>query len=299
MYVCDAVEMFLQDCKVRDLAPKTLSFYEYVLGGLTAHLGDDAELPAIAAGLRSHLANLRDQPGRRGTPLSPHTRHAHYRGLRAFCRFLHTEGLSDEIRLPAVRQPRANIQPLSPTQVRSILISFNTTRFTGFRDYTLTWLLFDCGIRLAEVAGLELKDVDFDSRGLTVTGKGNQTRWVAFGRKTKEKLWEYLKVRKLRAAESESALFITQGGRQLTPRGVQMIFRRVGQRVGIDGVRISPHTFRHSFALAYIGNGGDAFSLQKLMGHADMATTAKYVHMSTRDLKRQHEKFSPGDRGLS
>ena len=91
-------------------------------------------------------------------------------------------------------------------------------------------------------------------------------------------------------------LFLTEQGKALTSRAIQLVFKRLGKKIHLDGVRLSPHTLRHSFALAYIENGGDPFSLQRILGHTNQETTSKYVNMARTNVKSQHSKYSPGER---
>ena len=91
-------------------------------------------------------------------------------------------------------------------------------------------------------------------------------------------------------------LFLTQRGTTLSPRGVQIVFRSLKKKLNLDGRKLSPHLLRHSFALAYIENGGDPFSLQRILGHTDQTTTSKYVNMARSNVKAQHSKYSPGEK---
>ena len=180
--------------------------------------------------------------------------------------------------------------------MRKALTSFNTNRFTGIRNQTILLLFLDTGMRLAELSGIDLSEINFDEGFILVHGKGRKERWVPFGREAKKALWSYIKQRAKVADQAESALFVTQDGSRFKPRGIQMVFKRLGKKLNLKGVRFSPHTFRHSFSLAYIEAGGDPFSLQRILGHSTQAMTAKYVHMAKSNVKAQHNKFSPGDR---
>ena len=95
---------------------------------------------------------------------------------------------------------------------------------------------------------------------------------------------------------TNSYLFLTRRGTTLSPRGIQIVFRSLKKKLNLDGRKLSPHLLRHSFALAYIENGGDPFSLQRILGHTDQTTTAKYVNMARSNVKAQHSKYSLGER---
>ena len=105
-----------------------------------------------------------------------------------------------------------------------------------------------------------------------------------------------MKKRALIDVNTNPYLFLTEQGKPLTSRAIQLVFKRLDKKIKLDGVRISPHIFRHSFALAYIENGGDPFSLQRILGHSNQETTSKYVNMARSNVKAQHSKYSPGER---
>ena len=119
-------------------------------------------------------------------------------------------------------------------------------------------------------------------------------KWGA-GQSTIKCLWNYIKKRDVIDVNTNPYLFLTQRGTTRSARGVQIVFRSLKKK-DLVGVRLSPHLLRHSFALAYIENGGDPFSLQRILGHTDQTTTSKYVNMARSNVKAQHSKYSPGER---
>ena len=129
-----------------------------------------------------------------------------------------------------------------------------------------------------------------------VHGKGAKDRYVPIGRSTIKCLWNYIKKRAVIDVNTNPYLFITQTGTTLSARGIQIVFRSLKKKLNLDGRKLSPHLLRHSFALAYIENGGDPFSLQRILGHTDQTTTSKYVNMARSNVKSQHSKYSPGER---
>jgi integrase/recombinase XerD len=229
--------------------------------------------------------------------LSPSTYHTLFRGLGAFTRFLHQEGyVKDEIRLPKVKQPHTGISPLNQSQMKAILHSFDTKTYLGLRNYTIVRLFLDTGMRLSELSQLQLMDVNLEDGFVMVHGKGGKDRYVPIGREMVKCLWKYMKKRALIDVNTNPYLFLTEQGKPLTSRAIQLVFKRLDKKIKLDGVRISPHIFRHSFALAYIENGGDPFSLQRILGHSNQETTSKYVNMARTNVKSQHSKYSPGER---
>jgi len=295
MLIQEAHAIFLADRRVNGCTPATLAFYEYTIGSLVSFVqeqcGEDIEISEISGYINPFFISLQERD------FSPHTCHTCFRAIRTFTRFIHAESyIEKKVKLPGIKAPQSVIRPISPEQMSKALCSFNTRRFTGLRNQTILRLFFDTGMRLSELAGIELPEMNFDEGFILIYGKGGKERWIPFGKETKKALWRYVKRREKIACVDESAVFVTQSGTKITPRGVQMIFRRLGKKLNLEGIRFSPHTFRHSFALAYIENGGDPFSLQRILGHSSQAMTAKYINMARSNVKAQHSKFSPGDR---
>jgi integrase/recombinase XerD len=229
--------------------------------------------------------------------LSPSTYHPLFRGIRAFTRFLHQEEyVEKEIRLPKIKQPHTAISPLTPRQMRKVLHSFNSNTYLSLCNYTIVRLFLDTGMRLGELSRLQLNELNLEDGFVMVHGKGEKDRYVPIGREMVKCLWRYMKRRALTDVNTSSYLFLTQKGRPLTSRAIQLVFRRLGKKIDLDGVRLSPHTLRHRFALAYIENGGDPFSLQRILGHTNQETTSKYVNMARSNVKSQHSKYAPGER---
>jgi site-specific recombinase XerD len=291
MQLQQAYETFIADKRINGCSKETIRFYNYSIGRLLSFVQKDrvVETDDLGPRINPYFLYLHE------SGLSPHSIQALFRGTRAFTRFLLAEGfIESAIRLPRIKPTTSVIKPLSVDQMRTILTSIDTSDFVGLRNWTLLRLFFDTGMRLGEVCRLDTSHVNLDDGFVLVHGKGGKERWVPVGREMKKALWAYMKRRTLCARLGEPALFVQQDGTRLSPRGVQMFFKRL--KIKLDGVRFSPHTLRHSFALSYIENGGDPFSLQRILGHSTQAMTAKYVNMARSNIKAQHDRFSPGDR---
>jgi site-specific recombinase XerD len=163
-------------------------------------------------------------------------------------------------------------------------------------------LLYDTGIRLAELCGLRLGDFDRKRGLLTVKGKGSKERRIALGNNCLRNLLYYLDRHRPDEEEltewgsgGEDHLFLSETRLPLTKNGVTLLFARLRKRAGITDKRVSPHIFRHSFAIRYLVLGNDPFSLQELLGHEDMATVKNYTHMNDETIQAQKRKYSPGD----
>ena len=160
----------------------------------------------------------------------------------------------------------------------------------------LITLLLDTGLRVSELADLRLDDVIADGF-LRVRGKGNKERLVPLGSVSHRRLTEYVSRDRPRPiAAFVDHLFLARDGRPMTAVAVKHAFRRIGARAGLAGVRTNPHTFRHTFAKLYLVNGGDLFSLQRILGHTTLDMVRRYVDLDAGDVKRIHVQASPVDR---
>ncbi|NSW76936.1 MAG: tyrosine-type recombinase/integrase, partial [Candidatus Atribacteria bacterium] len=129
---------------------------------------------------------------------------------------------------------------------------------------------------------------------ITVVGKGEKEREVYMGKTLKKEMSRWLKMRGF--FPYEDRVFVTRDGRPLKKRGVEQILRRLSKKAGIEGVRCSPHTLRHTFATNFVRNGGDVFTLQRILGHANIETCMIYVHMSGKHIQESMLRYSPVDR---
>jgi site-specific recombinase XerD len=231
----------------------------------------------------------------------PATVHAYYRILRALCTFLLEEGLLKENPLKNVKPPRVpndQIQPLSSEQVQAMLDVARRSR-SPERNVAVILLLVDTGMRVSELTALTVGDADRGTGELTVTGKGNKKRRVYMGTNARRAVWKYLETDR-RSAYPDEPLFVSVGGHQhgagLSHTGVHEIVRKAGDGARITGVRCSPHTLRHTFAINFLRGGGDLFELQQLMGHTDLTVLRRYVALAEADLAQAHRAASPADR---
>ena len=295
-----AVELFEMRCRSLNLSPETIVWYEKVLRGFIVFLDTlpDRPLPRNTKPLhvRAYLDYLHGKTTKVGRKVAPGSVKRFYVGLKTFFGFLARERviLSDPMALvEKPRAPKVIIRSLSPEQVQALLRQPDTRTFTGLRNWTMFLLMLDSGLRLSELLAIKTADIDWAGNGITVMGKGAKERTIYFGSAAKKALWDY----KQRRGDTPGvdALFVDQFGRTVKKRWLQQVLARYGRKASIEGVRVSPHTLRHSFAVSYILNGGDAFSLQRLLGHSSMETVKIYVGLANRDVALQHRRFSPMD----
>jgi integrase/recombinase XerD len=165
------------------------------------------------------------------------------------------------------------------------------TTFTGIRNYVMMLTLLDTGIRLKELAKLQVTDVLLDEGSLRINhGKGRKSRLVPIERIAASELKHYLLER---GNLEHNTLWVNLDNKPFLPGGIRTMIARYCQSAKIKDIQCSSHTFRHTFAKKYLLNGGDVFTLKSIMGHAQIETTELYVELFASDLKAQHEKFSP------
>ena len=172
------------------------------------------------------------------------------------------------------------------------LLDFTAKEPLEKRDLALMELFYSSGLRLAELVGLDLHDLDLADRTVRVTGKGRKVRIVPVGRKAVAALEAWLGARTGLAAEGEMAVFTGRGGRRMGPRAVQARVAWWARRQGLP-IHLHPHLFRHSFASHLLESSQDLRGVQELLGHADIATTQVYTHLDFQHLARIYDQAHP------
>lgn len=161
----------------------------------------------------------------------------------------------------------------------------------ALRDHAMLEVLYGSGVRVAEICGADVDDLDFGSRTLRVMGKGSKERMVPFGLPAAQSVESWLALRSSLAREGEHALFVGERGRRIDPRVVRQVVMRVSDAAGVPV--IAPHAMRHSAATHVLEGGADLRSVQELLGHANLATTQRYTHVSVERLRSTFEQAHP------
>ncbi|WP_427036591.1 tyrosine-type recombinase/integrase [Cytobacillus pseudoceanisediminis] len=231
--------------------------------------------------------------------LSPVTVNIRIRTLRAFLRFCYKEDyiqhpIHEDLKI--LRTPQDLIESFTIEEIRMLLSVINKESYTGFRDALIIQFLLDTMVRVSELVAIKKENVQLNDGFIkleAIETKTRRARLIPLSVRTIAILKEYLKETK--EFESEY-LFLTYEGKSLSADTVRWSLRQIGEAAGITNKRVSPHTFRHTGALMYIMNGGDPFSLQKILGHTHMNMVRKYIQMTDMDVKEQHNVFSPLNR---
>lgn len=221
--------------------------------------------------------------------------------LRTFFRFLIREGKITDNPLTGISGPKSGRSIpvfLTVDEVFSLLESPNYTDPFEDRDRAILELLYSTGVRVAELVSRDIKDLDFESEMLRVTGKGNKERIVPVGRPAIEAIRAWLPERediinkpKGRQVECE-AVFINGRGGRLTTRSVERFVAKYAARAGLRQA-VTPHALRHSFATHLLEMGADLRSVQELLGHASLSTTQRYTHLTLDHLSEVYDKAHP------
>ncbi len=214
--------------------------------------------------------------------------------IRSFYHFLLREGGAENNPALDVRAPKAPRRLPSALDVDQVarLLKHVGDDPLELRDQAMMELMYSSGLRLSELIGLNLGDVDLEDGLVRVTGKGRKTRDVPVGRLAREAVRRWLKARPELAALEENALFVGARGTRLGPRAVQQRLRQWAMRQGLDQ-RLHPHMLRHSFASHMLESSGDLRAVQELLGHADISTTQVYTHLDFQHLAKVYDVAHP------
>jgi len=187
---------------------------------------------------------------------------------------------------PKLDKPLPNF--LSEEEVSRLVEAPSLEEISGLRDRAILETLYSTGMRVSELVGLEVRDVDFLSNMVKVLGKGKKERLLPIGEPALRILRRYLEKRQ----SSSPVVFLNKNGTRLTGRGIRNILNKYIHRVSAKE-HISPHTLRHSFATHLLNRGADLRSVQELLGHASLSTTQIYTHLTTDRLKAVYDKAHP------
>ncbi|MGA3118131.1 MAG: site-specific tyrosine recombinase XerD [Syntrophobacteraceae bacterium] len=232
-----------------------------------------------------------------GPSFSPRSRARRLAVLRTFFRFLEKRGLIESNPALLVQFPKLGPQlpkALTAAQIESLLEQPDLTKTLGQRDRAMFELLYACGLRVSELAELQLRQVVLQPGYLTVRGKGGKERLVPMGELAAECLKTYLEDGRLKLLKLGfiPEVFINARGESISRQGIWKIIKSSARKAGIT-INITPHMLRHSFATHLLENGADLRSLQVMLGHADIATTQIYTHVARERLKEIHRKYHP------
>jgi integrase/recombinase XerC len=226
--------------------------------------------------------------------LSPKSTQRLLSSWRSFFTYQQRHNLRDNNPVTGVQAPKADKKlpkHLDTEQIDHLLEQpIDQSDPLQVRDLAMLELTYSSGLRLSELAGLQLTDVDLQDASLRVTGKGNKTRLLPLGSKAKNAIQNWLKQRHLLTKGGNQSLFISQRGTSITPRSIQ---QRTAKMATHQGLKLHPHMLRHSFASHMLQSSGDLRAVQELLGHADISTTQVYTHLDYQHLAQVYDQAHP------
>lgn len=301
----EALDLFIAEKKLERRSDKTIKSYTQVLGKFCEWFADSKYNELNEEAIREYVRYMTfdkvkwdDHPTNHSTQKGVSARSINniIRVLRVFFNFLINRRYISTNPAEGVKfQTEANdtFEVFTDDDVVRLLSAPNIKTFIGFRDYVMMLILIDTGLRIGELTSLRIKDVDFTLRQITIRGetnKSNRTRILPLSKKTVEEiksLADYINV------ELDDYLFLTSFGERYNADTFAKMLKKYAKKVEVTDVRVSPHTFRHYFAIKYLRSGGNSFSLMKILGHTDISMTQRYVKYAETDVKENHQVASP------
>ncbi|MCH7932375.1 MAG: site-specific tyrosine recombinase XerD [Gemmatimonadetes bacterium] len=278
----------------RGLSPLTVSAYGRELEKFIAFAKTKGRRDPLSVGgddLRDYVFHLGD------LGLAPTSVRRAQSSLRTYFGFLLEEGVvesdpTEGLHSPRVARPLPSV--LNPAEVSALLEAPHLDSPVYWRDRAILEFLYATGVRVSELVGLRLTDVDLEEGLCTVFGKGSKERMVPFGRPACVALSRYLRgVRPaLEKGKGGGCVFLNQRGHPLSRTAVWKIVKVAARSVGIKR-KVSPHVLRHTFATHLLEGGADLVAVQELLGHADISTTQIYTHLDRKYLRDMHRRYHP------
>ena len=293
------VKMFLIYQESRNLSPATIDWYKYLTADFITYCNDNA----------IQIESMKTPEARQWVNWLQKGEDNHYKGNSINCHiraiktmfnyFMEDEYLEKNpfAKVMQIKTDKVIIHTFEQEEIKNMLAQLNGKGFYDLRDNLMLRIMYDTGLRVSEIINLKITDVDTDKNLVKVFGKGHKERMVPFGRSVKRELVKYLPKRNKSVPHDldDGYLLCTNQGTALNRRNILRKIQIVGKKANVEGKRLSPHTFRHSFAKQFLVSGADLFSLQSIMGHEKLETTRRYVHLLTEDIQKKHRQFSPMD----
>lgn len=288
-----SLELFIEDCKLRNLRPHSIRYYLNELKVFERYLVEQ-DIPTTPDSVTQEVIQRNIILYMKEQGLKTVTINTRLRAIRSYFNFLYKQ---KHIRknpmknIKLLKDRKEIVQTFSNEQLERLLKQPDLRTFTGLRDYVLMLLFLETGIRVNELIGIDLSDIRLKEGVIHIrNSKTYRERIVPIQKTMREQLEKYIAIRGI--VESTS-LFVTIDGTSLTKRQVQNRISFYGKKASIEGVRCSPHTFRHTFAKLSVKAGAGIFELQQILGHTSMEMVKTYVNLFSEDVKDKHKSFSP------
>lgn len=317
MYITKALEGYIIAALADGYSPLTLNAYRSAIGTMIEFLGDKEVQYITTDDLRSFMNFLVTdyQPERRNNPenterLSTASHHRYWKAMRSFFKWAERDlGVSRpdlSIKMPSWESKE--IIPYTEDEIKALLKgceyadvpegkrkAYRFRRHNALRDKAIIFVLLDTGVRVGELTRLKVGDVNLENGEVHVRNfhvKKTHARTTFLGKTARKAVWRYLVERD--ETRPDDLLFVTTDDRPMTRQRVLALLARLGKTTGVRNVCV--HRFRHTCAIQYLRNGGDIFTLQRLLGHKRLDMVNRYLNIATSDLQTAHQKASPADR---
>ncbi len=291
---------FLTHCRQKNLTQRTIETYDRYLKSLERYLlsvGHSTLVTEIdKALLENYILTLKDV-----AKLSPYTVNSAIRHLKVFFSFLVENEVIEVSPMAKIKKLRIDEEPpqsFSDEQVMILLKQPDKSTFTGYRDYLMMSMLLGTGMRISELLNLRVGDINLKEGSILIRlAKARRSRVVGIPKAIRSEIERYFKLC-FDKISPEMFVFQTIDGRQMNVRLAESRIKSYGQKAKIRGIRCSPHTFRRTFAINYLKNGGSTASLRRQLGHSSIQTVERYLYWTDSDVLAEHEKYNPVDRFL-
>ena len=293
-------ETALTDYKIylrleRGLSENSIASYSYDMQRFIDHIKEEYEKITPLNCSKEHVQTFVYSIAK---TVNPRSQARQISGLKSFFNFIIFEGYREDSPLDLIDSPKIGRklpEVLQLDEIEKIIAGIDLSNPLGHRNTAILETLYGSGLRVSELVNLTISDIHFEDALLLVTGKGNKQRLVPLGGICAKQLKHYIndvRVHTPIKKEHQDIVFLNQHGRQLTRAMIFTIVRKATENAGIKK-KISPHTFRHSFATHLLENGADLRSIQLMMGHENITTTEVYMHVDTRHLTKALIDFHP------
>ena len=296
MLLSECLAEFVFHCQYRKLSPNTTRNYEKQIQYLLNYLHEEHSVEQLEQVAPRHIKQFLAVVSAKGR--KPSYVNDLLKAFKVFFRYLNDEGYTEKpvtSTVKGVREPKVIIKTFSPADIKGIVYYYNGRDYLSVRNRTMLAFLFDTGIRLNELITLTEEQIFHDY--VLIHGKGSKERVVPKSPYLGKCMFKYMRVRESYfqyRAIPYSNLFLSKNGKPLTSEAVSKMLKKAGDDVGVTGIRVSPHTCRHTFAQMQLQNGLDIYSLSRLMGHESITITQRYLEgIKDRDVLAASTKTSP------
>jgi integrase/recombinase XerD len=312
----EALELFVTAKKAEGMRPRTIHDYykhmEWFRRFLSEFYPDVTTIQQLTPEvIRSYITYMKDERSpyegdeRREKAikgLSVNTINIRLRTLRVMCRFWYSEGYLSANPMEKIKLLKSDsvddLTGFTDTEIKKLLGAVDTRQYSGFRDKIIMLLLLDTGIRINELVNIRIEHLDTKRLTLTIpaeVAKNRKSRDIPVSRKVMKMITELHEENK-QYFDEQDYVFLTAYGEPMIPDTFRRRLWKYAEEAGVE--RATPHMFRHTFSREYLLNGGDIFTLQRILDHADITTTRRYIQLDTEHIKTQHTKYSPVSRYL-